>query len=236
MQTKRPILHLIVSIKNQPYTLGTLRFNKGEFSYFFTYPGDSPQDHFNCDSKELTPRLDHITWHKNRVHIKRRDGVAVDPIYYEGGPLLAHPPRITPLFVESVYLGSDPCLIKNEEFPLWDGSQAQELLHLDSSSGFSMIFILMPSQTPAHVLVGLQFKDIPKGHLYSPCLADLLDQNHKPVRIQVWEDWDLIVMTTRFLRTLSSPIPHEIGGNFRLPDYKKPPAALTDLLLQSLQR
>lgn len=68
-------IKITVMISGQSYVLGVLSFNtaKEEFSYHFTYPSDSPKDHFNYDTGKYTARLDHITWHQNHIHIKRKD-------------------------------------------------------------------------------------------------------------------------------------------------------------------
>lgn len=71
-QKQKKILNLSVTIDEVQYVAGTL----SEFSSFFTCPGDSPEIHLNCDTGEHTSRLDHITWHNRRIHIKRKDNVA----------------------------------------------------------------------------------------------------------------------------------------------------------------
>jgi hypothetical protein len=229
---QKKILNLSVTIDEVQYVLGTLRFNAGEFSYFFTYPSDSPEIHLNCDTGEHTSRLEHITWHDGRIHIKRKDNVAVEVIHYPG-PLLTTPPVLTPLYVESFYFNKIPCLVEKNEFTPWNGSVSQEVLSLDASTGFSLVFFLAPStdSTP-QILMGLQFADIPKDLSYAPSLADLCDLKHRAGRIKVWENWDVIVVATRFVQSTLSPIPSAIGP-CRLPNYRNVPAALTDLMLQA---
>lgn len=229
---QRKILNLSVTIDGVQYILGTLRFNAGEFSYFFTYPSDSPEIHLNCDTGEHTSRLEHITWHDGRIHIKRKDNVAVEIIHFSG-PLLPTPPILTPLYVESFYFKDIPCLVDAKEFTPWSGSASQEILSLDNSEGFSLVFLLAPSNDPTpKILMGLQFADIPKGLSYAPSLADLCNPEHRPGRIAVWENWDVIVVVTPFVQNTLSPIPSAIGA-CRLPNYRNVPAALTDLMLQA---
>lgn len=229
---QRQILNLLVTVQGIQYVLGTLRFNAGEFSYFFTYPSDSPEMHLNCDTGEPTFRLEHITWHDGRIHIKRKDNIAIEPIHYPG-PLLVNPPVLTPLYVESFYFNQVPCLVEKKAFDPWNGSVSQEILSLDNSTGFSLIFLLAPSKDPTpQILMGLQFADIPKGISYAPALADVCDTNHRAGRIKVWENWDVIVVATRFVQSTLSPIPPVIGP-CRLPNYRNVPAALTDLMLQA---
>jgi hypothetical protein len=229
---QRKILNLSVTIDGVQYVLGTLRFNAGEFSYFFTYPSDSPEIHLNCDTGEHTSRLEHITWHDGRIHIKRKDNVAIEVIHYHG-PLLTTPPVLTPLYIESFYFNKIPCLLETRDFTPWNGSVSQEVLSLETSTGFSLVFLLVPSKDPTpHILTGLQFADIPEGLSYAPTLADLCDLNHRAGRIAVWENWDIIVVATPFVQSTLSPIPPAIGS-CRLPNYRNIPAALTDLMLQA---
>ena len=73
--TKPETLKLNITLSGKTYVLGILSFNtkKEEFSYHFTYPSNAPINHFNCDTGLYTARFDHITWHQNNAHIKRRD-------------------------------------------------------------------------------------------------------------------------------------------------------------------
>lgn len=231
MTNDRQILNLSVKIDGIQYVLGRLRFNAGEFSYFFTYPNGFPDSQLNLDIGKHTSPLDHITWHNGRVHIKRKDNVAVEIFSYKG-PLLISPPMLTPIYVESFYFEQTPCLIRLEDFSPWSGSVTQEILSLDSSTGFSVVFFLVPSNVSTPTLFTLQFADIPEGVSYPPALIDLCDPQHRAGRINVWENWDVVVLTTRFVQSTLSPIPAEIGP-CRLPNYRNVPAALTDLMLQA---
>jgi hypothetical protein len=93
---KPAAMKLIVTISGKAYVLGILSFNilKEEFSYHFTYPADAPVNHFNCDTGEYTARFDHITWHRNNVHIKRRDDVPIERFELEQGPLFCSKPVV----------------------------------------------------------------------------------------------------------------------------------------------
>jgi hypothetical protein len=222
---------------NTTYVLGTLSFNsaKEECSYHFTYPEDSSKVHFNCDTGKLTARLDHITWHKNIVHIKRGDDVAVERMTLSQGPLFCSQPVITPIYVESLYFVSNkPCLKEIHQFRAWKGSQTQQVLNLNQSHGFTILFILVPAKADtASILVGTQFRDMPKNMAYPPCLVDLCDMNHRPGRIQLWNGWDFLVVTSPLTCRILSPIPPILGNSYRLPNYQNVPAALTDLLMQA---
>jgi len=229
---QRKILNLLANIGGTQYVLGTLRFNADEFSYFFSYPSDSPELHLNCDTGEQTSRLEHVTWHNGQIHIKRKDNVAVEIIKFPG-PLLSEIPILTPLYVESFYFKDVPCLLDSKDFTPWSGSVSQEILSLDASEGFSLIFLLAPSKDPTPIiLMGLQFADPPEGLSYAPSLADLCNLKHRPGRITVWEGWDVVVIITPFVQSTLSPIPSAIGP-CRLPNYRNVPAALTDLMLQA---
>jgi hypothetical protein len=229
---QKKILNLLVTIGGIQYVLGTLRFNTEEFSYFFTYPSDSPEVHLNCDTGEHTSRLEHITWHNGRIHIKRKDNVAVAAMHYSGS-LLTDPPVLTPLYIESFYFNNVPCLIKTKEFIPWKGSLSQEILSLDVSEGFSLVFLLVPSKYSTYqILKGFQFADIPEGLFSAPSLADLCNLKHRPGRIAVWENWDVVVVVTPFVQSTLYPISSAIGP-CRLPNYRNVLAGLTDLMLQA---
>jgi hypothetical protein len=219
------------------YVLGTLSFNsvKEECSYHFTYPEDSSKIHFNCDTGKLTGRLDHITWHRNIAHIKRVDDVAIEEVVLSAGPLFCSNPVITPIYVESLYFAANrPCLKETDHFRTWKGSQIQEVLSLDQSEGFSVIFMLVPSKLDTtSILVGTQFMEVPKKLDFPPCLADLCDMSHRPGRIRLWSGWDFLVVTSPLKCRILSPIPPVLGNSYRLPNYQNVPAAVTDLLMQA---
>lgn len=236
-RNKPPAFHLTVSIDDTSYILGTLSFNrvKEEFSYHFTFPQDAPNEHFNCDIEEYTSRVDHITWHKNIIHIKRGDNVPIERVYLKQGPLFCEVPVITPLYVESHYFHStEPCLKKDCDFSRWKGSQSQQVLKLNSSTSFSILFFLIPANidTPS-ILVGTQFMEIPGNLGFPPCLKDLCDINHRPGRIQLWNGWDFLVVTSPLKCSILSPVPPILGNSYRLPNYQNVPAAMTDLLMQA---
>lgn len=234
---KPSVVHLTISVAETTYVLGTLSFNslKEEFSYHFTYPEESSKIHFNNDTGELTARLDHITWHRDVAHIKRVDNVAIERIALSQGPLFCKDPTITPIYVESLYFAaSAPCLREADQFKMWQGSQAQKVLSLNNSEGFSIVFMLVPAKIDnASLLVRTQFKEVPKNGDFPPCLLDLCDMNHQPGRIQLWNGWDLLVITSPLKCRILSPIPPVLGNSYRLPNYQNVPAALTDLLLQA---
>ena len=237
LNNKPSIIHLTTSVEGDTYVLGTLSFNsiKEEFSYHFTYPQDAPDIQLNCETCKYTSPLDHITWHKNIAHIKRRDNIAIERVTLTNGPLFCKQPVITPFYVESIYFQADgPCLRKIGSFRLWTGSQCQEILNLNSSDGFSVIFMLVPANldTPS-ILVGTQFMVTPENLDFPPCLLDLCDFNHKPGRIQLWNGWDFLVLTSPGKCRILSPIPPIFGDSFRLPNYQNVPAAITDLLMQA---
>ncbi|CCB87329.1 unknown protein [Parachlamydia acanthamoebae UV-7] len=234
---KPEAIKLIVTVSNKTYVLGILSFNtkKHEFSYHFTYPAKAPIDHYNCDTGLYTARFDHITWHRNNVHIKRRDDVAIERIDLNPGPLFCEKPVVTPLYVESIYFNNNcPCLQEIEHSYGWNSSQTQQILNLEESLGFSVMFILVPSLTKMKdLLLGFQFLDLPEGMNYPPCLVDLCNQAHRTGRIILWSGWDLIILTSPYTCKIKSVIPKELGESYRLPNYKNVPAAVTDLLMQA---
>lgn len=234
---KPETIKLTITLSKKTYVLGILSFNvkREELSYHFTYPSDAPKDHLNYDTGSLTARFDHITWHQNNVHIKRLDDVAIEHIDLEQGPLFCDKPIITPLYVESIYFNNNsPCLQEVDQLQGWISSQIQEILKLEESSGFSVVFILVPSSTKMEdFLLGLQFLELPRGMDYPPCFVDLCNGSHRAGRIILWSGWDLIILTSPYTCKIKSEIPKELGDSYRLPNYKNVPAAVTDLLMQA---
>jgi hypothetical protein len=207
---KRPIIHLRASIDGASYILGTLHFNRGEFSYFFP----------DADAG-------HITWHNGRTHLKDKGGEVLESAPYPGS-LLASPAILTPLYVESIRWQETPWMARESEFNPWQGSVSQTILTLDSSNGFSMIFLLVPdTETTPRLLNGLQWIDHPRELKQAPSLADLCDPAHRPGRISLWEGWSLLILCTPYLQRL----PKNTSG--RTVNFKNIPAALVDLMLQT---
>ena len=155
-------------------------------------------------------------------------------VYYTNGPLILDQPILTPLYVESIYFDNEPCLMKLSDFSVWQGSKSQNILTLDTSNNFSLIFILAPaSHTIETILKDLHFWDTYENLLVCHQLGNLVDSTHNPGRINLWESWDLIIITTPFVCKILSPIPKEIKTGFRLPNYRNVPAALTNLMSQA---
>jgi hypothetical protein len=235
-KNNRPIIHLTVTINKITYIVGTLSFFNKQFSYFFSYPVEASTTQFNLETQTFTSRIDHITFHTNCVHIRYCDRKLkpIEVFYYQNGPLILEQPILTPLYVESIYFDDIPCLMQLSDFSVWQGSKSQEILNLDIASEFSLIFILAPAchPTPA-ILNGLQFFDIYTNLSQSPRLGDLIDLNHRAGRINLWNNWDLVIITTPFVSKIMVPVSDKITTGFRLPNYKNVFAALTDLITQA---
>lgn len=231
----RSIIHLTAKMNGISYVIGTLAFNNREISYFFVDKRKLSQKFLNCDNGKMNSPLEHITWHSNRVHIKRKNGVIAEEIYYQYGPFISERPIITPFYVESIYFNDTPCLVQLSEFDSWQGSQSQEVLAIDNSKGFSMIFILVPASESTHsILTGIQREEFSNVLSRKPQLADLLDENHRAGRINTpWENWDMLVVMSSFLSTIRSPIPDHVKPAYRTLNYKDVRAALTDLTAQA---
>ena len=236
-KNKPSFIHLKISIQGAEYLLGTLSFNpsKEECSYHLHHPHDAPALHFNCDTGERTARFEHITWHRNVAHLKREDDVAIERIELSQGPLFCNPPVTTPVYVESLYFqDAKPCLREVNHFKPWKGSQSQEILKLTSSVGFSVVFLLVPSNIEsASILIGIQFLEIPEGMDCPPCLVDICDLNHRTGRIRLWSGWDFLIITSPITCRILSPVPPAIGNSYRLPNFQNVQSALRDLLLQA---
>lgn len=235
MSKFRPILHLIAKINGISYVIGTLRFQKDmEFSYFMVDNRYLVDKVLDLDTGEMTSPFEHITWHRQRVHIKRKDNTEIEAFEYQHGQLIADQSLITPLYVESIYMNKTPCLIKKSEFTRWNGSQICEVLSIESSKGFSMVFILVPSSIPTpSILLGVQIAEGFNNLQKKNSLATLLDINHRTSRITLWENWDMLVLITPFLSQTVSPIPASIDPGCRSFNYKNVAAALTNLVKQA---
>jgi hypothetical protein len=87
MSNLRPIVHLSARIQGISYIIGTLRFQKDmEFSYFIDDKRYLANKISNLDTDEMTSPLEHITWHTNKVHIKRKDNAEIEAFEYQCGP------------------------------------------------------------------------------------------------------------------------------------------------------
>jgi hypothetical protein len=125
--------------------------------------------------------------------------------------------------------------MKFSDFTPWAGSQSQEILSMNSSKGFSMVFVLVPASMPTDLmLTGVQFEEMSIGLSRIPQLADLLDTNHRAGRIKLWENWDMVIIVSSFLSRILSPIPEQIKPAFRSFNYKNVSAGLTDLMTQAV--
>lgn len=155
-------------------------------------------------------------------------------LYYSNGPLITDNPIVTPIYVESIYFNDQPDLIKFSDFVPFKNSYSQEILRADFSQEFSMIFLLVPDSDSTHlILTGLQFEGIPGQLSRNAKLGDLLDPHHGVGRVKLWENWDMLIITTPFVCRISSPVPRPIKSAFRLLNYKNVSYALTDLIMQT---
>lgn len=236
MSHKPSLIDLTIAILSKKYILGTLSFNirKKELCYLLTYPKESSESHLNCNTGEFTARLDHITWHQKCVHIKRLDGVSIDRIQFSHPPLFSNTPVIKPIYVESHYFQTIPCLKELTCLKQRENRQSQEILCLKQPIGFSILFVLIPSKlSTTDFLLGWQFPNKPKGMDVFPCLVDICKENYPPGRVLLWDGWDLLILTSPYQCCICSSIPDGIGDSYRLPNYKNPNSAIIDLLMQA---
>jgi len=232
------IVHLEVSVKGVKYALATLSFNldNPQMSYHFHYPEYAPEKHLYCETGQSLGRLDHITWHKNEVHIRRRNKV-VEEVEYADGTFLENPPRITPLLLDSIFIEENEMILRrlsNEK--LWPNQESvsKTILELDAPKSFSVLFLLVPKSLGILSALAFQFEKTPDNFIRSPMLADLWNLNHPFTIIrEIWEGWELLILPSLYVRTMTASIPAELGKCYRMPDYKRVDAALTNLLLQT---
>ena len=229
---KSKAIHLTVTINNIAYALGTLRFNEDDI-FYFVRDTTIVKKILNCDTGQMDFPREHLSWHSKFVHTaiqtEKSKKYYVDIINYNHAPLILDEPILTPLYVESIYCIDGLPLQLLSEFSTWKDSRLQNILTLDVSNGFSVIFILAPSSHDTPTILS-NFIDSNTGAQ----LSNLIDKDHGAGRIQFWEKWDLVVITTPFLSTIRSVIPNELKSGFRLFNYQNVKSALADLMTQTV--
>jgi hypothetical protein len=214
MSNRALTYHLVITINNEDYILGSLSIkqHKNEMSYLLHFPKDALNEPLNINLNKKTSRLKHITWHKDRVHIKLLDGT-YRSIKYE--PFLPSQKIIKPIFVESFYADAMrlPLMIRSCEFPSWREGRKVRILALNASLNFSIFFGLLPNDW--------QLDGVYLTSSESPELLFSLGQLYFSIlRIQnALGSWDLLVCTS----------PYVSGGKYEHPNMTSPQRKLDHL-------
>lgn len=237
---KPPILHLTVSLNNIQYVLGSLSFNlkNEQFSYHFAFPEKTPGTCLNLTTSNKTSRLDHITWHSNCVHLKDADDNIIEEFYYTDGPLIQNRPCIMPLYIESIYLANGLPFLPNESsFPPWSNGVNQRILSSNTSEGFSMIILMVPNtwNTPQvlKTQIGLNYKNIKDEIVDTAYFADLCSEIHRPGRACIFSNWDIVILTSKYLIKSPTDMPIDLVGGMRMFNFKHIPDNLNQLFIQA---
>lgn len=225
-------IHLKISIDSDLYVLGTLSFNlvKNEVYYLFHHSATAPKKVLDINSNNTVDPPIHISWHRKRVHIRTESGI-LQYVEYPNGDLFPGSLEVRPLLVEGITLNDTADLLrKDEAFINFEDADEYLQLQLPRPSNFSLILMLIPKIWATSdfflkaYLRGNQGKDVPLWHLRS--------ESHEIGRIIAFEDWDLIVWTTPFVRKMTN-VNEKLAAGYRIPDFVKPADSLFDLVRQA---
>lgn len=227
-QINRPLIyHLIITINNEDYILGSLsiKHHKNEMSFLLHFPKDVLNELLNISQNKKTSRLDHITWHKNRAHIKSLDG-SCNSIKYE--LFLTNQKIIKPILVESFYVDTKGLhlMITSSEFTSWREGQKVKILALNTSSNFSVFFALLPNDWSLDG-VYINSYELPKllFSLDKLCFGISRIQN-------AFRNWDLLVCTSPYVPGGKYKHQNMTSPQLRL-DYMLPSSSI-DLMIKNI--
>lgn len=234
---KAQTIHLKVKFDNCEYVMGTLSLNlsKSELSYHLHHPVESNFNPLDLNNNKPTSRLDHVTWHKNEIHIKKMNDELVGKIEAPNGNFLPSIKQIKPIFVETFFLNSmtqHKILVPSNNFKIWAGSHEQLITNSASLSDFSFVLILIPSATPiSHASETPQASLGDENAINLSCLAA---PGHIVWRIDAYPEWALLGFTTPFV---NNEILHQREfipqGSIRALNYQNPSAGLSVILRQA---
>ena len=234
MTQKPRKIHLKISIDADLYVLGTLSFNlaKSEVYYLFHHSETAPRKVLDIDSNNIVDPPIHISWHRKRVHIRTETGI-LQYADYPNGNLFPESPEVRLLLVEGITLNGIPDLLRRDDaFINFEDADEYLQLQLPHPSNFSLALMLIPKTWATSdfflraYLRGNQGKDVPLWHLRC--------ESHEIGRIIAFEDWDLVVWTTPFVRKVAN-VNEKLTSGYRVPDFVKPADSLFDLIMQAKQ-
>lgn len=232
MAQKPQKIHLKIFIGADLYVLGTLSFNlvKHEIYYLFHHSETAPEKVLDIDSNNVVDPLIHISWHRKRVHIRSKTGI-LHYVEYPNGDLFPGSLEVRPLLVEGVTLNGTPdLLMRDDAFINFEDADEYLQLQLSHPSSFSLVSMLIPKAWATSdfflraYLRGNQGKDVPLWHLRS--------ESHEIGRIIAFENWDVVVWTTPFVRKVTN-VNEKLASGYRVPDFVKPTDSLFDLVRQA---
>lgn len=232
MTQKPRKIHLKISIGSDIYVLGTLSLNlaKSEIYYLFHHSETAPKKVLDIDSNNIADPPIHISWHRKRVHIRTESGI-LQYVEYPNGDLFPGSAEVRPLLVEGITLnGAVNLLRRDDAFANFEDADECLQLQLTHPSNFSLVLMLVPKALNTSdfflgaCLRGNQGKDFPLWHLRS--------EPHEIGRIIAFEDWDIVIWTTPFVRNVAS-VNEKLSSGYRIPDFVKPADSLFDLILEA---
>jgi len=163
---------LKINMAGSEYILGTLSLKaQGEeqISYFLHLPEELVTQ-LNNETNQTTSPIDHITWHKNDIHVVTRNKKKENEIGKIKEKLLPSNGKMKVIFIESFVISSNPRDILSK-LTRWETIDEEHLLIIFSEiRDFSLVFLLVPQ--------AMDTKDI------------LLDPK---IRLPLFNGYDLVV-------------------------------------------
>lgn len=228
----KAIIHLYIKLGSVKYLIGTLSFNeKNEIFYIFGYPDKMPNAQYDNYEEKESQKLHHLSHHLKAAHLKM-----VNDKYLGEQIQLLYPtePTVKTLFAESFFSdGTVDHLIKDAQtFKEWKDSKNQLLFSNDKHLNFTVVALLVPKNYPITTLLALEMTSL-KGPNIG--LFYLNEKKQSIGRIQLDNDWDLIIITTTHLIEVKGLEYTNLVGPLRLINHDAPDESLYSLLEQAKQ-
>lgn len=232
MTNKPKTIHLITSISNKEYVLGTLSYNLNgnEVSFHYHCSKSSPETLLDIDSGNIIDPSLHVTWHETCIHIRSKSGI-LQQISYPQGSLFPKNKSVVPMYYEGVCLnGDNSILIEKSDLPWKSNVDDVVLLEQPTSTNFSLIFLLAPHDwLTQDIIIGssISSKDgteIPFFYLRSAA--------HGIARIKYFHHWDMLIFTTPLVQDLPSLDPR-IGNSYRNINFTSPVDSLSSIIIKA---
>lgn len=228
-------MHIKIGIGSELYVLGTLSFNhsKCEICYHFHHSETSPKKLYDINSNYFVDPPIHITWHRKRVHIRTESGILYF-VEYPNGDIFPSNLEVRPLLVEGITLNNTTVLLRREDaFENWKNADEYLQLQLPEVSNFSLVLMLVPFDwTTSNVflyshLSGKQNEKVPLWYLRN--------EKHEIGRINLFDGWDLCILTSPYVRKVQS-LSEDFSSGYRVIDFVKPADSLYVLAMQGRYR
>ena len=232
MTQKPHKIHLKISIGGELYVLGTISLNlaKREIYYLFHHSESAPKKLYDINSNQYVDPPNHISWHRERVHIRSEADVLYF-VEYPNGDLFPSTPEIRPLLVEGITLNDMPTLLrKDAAFTNFENADEYLQLKLTQVSNFSLVLMLVPSAWTTPDIFNGSF--LSNNEKIKIPLWYLRSESHQIFRVLAFKNWDLSIWTTPFVRNVNC-LSDKLTSGYRIPDFVKPADSLFDLASQA---